>query len=72
MLWPMGLIGMCALTKEIPGIREIKAKNRACLLRGIVAATALEALRKHRDDPRVKETFERQKADLGFGLLLKK
>ncbi len=70
--WVMGVIGTRSISKEIPGIREIKAKNRLRIESGIVAVTALEALRKHRDDPVAKETFERHKADLGFGLLLKK
>jgi len=70
--WVMGLIGTRSISKEIPGIREIKAKNRERITRGIVAVTALEALRKHRDDTAAKEVFERHKADLGFGLLLKK
>jgi len=68
----MGLIGTRSLTKEIPGIREIKEKNRERIQQGIIAVTALEALRKNRDDAQAKETFERHKADLGFGLLLKK
>ena len=33
---------------------------------------ALEALRSNRDDESARRTFERAKADLGFGLLLKK
>jgi len=70
--WLMGLIGTRSVSKEIPGIREIKAKNRERIERGIVAVIALEALRQHRDDPVAKQTFERHKADLGFGLLLKK
>ncbi len=70
--WLMGLIGTRSITKEIPGIHEIKAKNRERIVRGIVAVNALEALRAHRDDAVAKETFERHKADLGFGLLLKK
>jgi cytochrome bd ubiquinol oxidase subunit I len=70
--WVMGLIGTRSISKEIPGIREIKAKNRLRIESGIIAVTALETLRKHRDDPVAKETFERHKADLGFGLLLKK
>ncbi|EWS61227.1 Cytochrome d ubiquinol oxidase subunit 1 [Methylibium sp. T29-B] len=70
--WVMGLIGTRSISKEIPGIREIKARNRQRIEGGIVAVTALEALRKHRDDVAAKETFERHKADLGFGLLLKK
>jgi len=70
--WVMGLIGTRSLTKEIPGIHEIKARNRQRIVRGIVAVTALEALRANRSDPQAKQTFEQYKADLGFGFLLKK
>ena len=70
--WVMGLIGTRSLTKEIPGIHEIKAKNRERIESGIHAVTALEALRKQPGDAVAKAEFERYKADLGFGLLLKK
>jgi cytochrome d ubiquinol oxidase subunit I len=70
--WLMGLIGTRSISKEIPGIHEIKAKNRERILRGVVAVTALEALRANRDDMVAKQVFEQHKADLGFGLLLKK
>ncbi|MDG0857018.1 cytochrome ubiquinol oxidase subunit I [Roseateles puraquae] len=68
----MGIIGTRSLSKEIPGIRDIKAKNRERIERGVQAVIALEALRKHRGDAAALEAFERHKADLGFGLLLKK
>ncbi len=70
--WVMGLIGTRSVSKQIPGIHDIKAKNRERIIRGIVAVNALETLRKHRKDPAALEIFERNKADLGFGLLLKK
>ena len=70
--WVMGLIGTRSISKEIPGIREIKEKNRERIINGIVAVVALETLRQHRDDPVAKQVFERHKADLGFGLLLRK
>jgi cytochrome d ubiquinol oxidase subunit I len=70
--WVMGLIGTRSISKEIPGIREIKARNRERILNGIVAVSALETLRKQRDDPVARQVFERHKADLGFGLLLRK
>ena len=70
--WVMGLIGTRSLTKEIPGIHQIKDKNRARILRGVQAVNALEALRANRDDSAAKLAFERYQADLGFGLLLKK
>lgn len=70
--WVMGLIGTRSINKEIPGIHEIKAKNRERILRGIVALNALDALRANRNDAPAKQVFEDNKAHLGFGLLLKK
>jgi cytochrome bd ubiquinol oxidase subunit I len=70
--WVMGLIGTRSLTKEIPGIHEIKAKNRERIENGIQAVTALEALRHNPADAAAKAAFEQSKVDLGFGLLLKK
>lgn len=70
--WVMGLIGTRSVSKQIPGIREIKAKNRERILNGITAVIALEALRQHREDSVARQTLERTQADLGFGLLLKK
>jgi cytochrome bd ubiquinol oxidase subunit I len=70
--WVMGLIGTRSLTKEIPGIHEIKEKNRERIENGIHAVTALEALRQNPQDVAAKAAFEQSKADLGFGLLLKK
>ena len=70
--WVMGLIGTRSLTQQIPGIHEIKAKNRERIVNGITAVTALETLRKNRDDVIAKRVLEATKGDLGFGLLLKK
>ena len=70
--WVLGLIGTRSLDGVIPGITEIKAKNRTRIESGVHAVAALEALRKNRGDTAAKATFERHKADLGFGLLLKK
>ncbi|HEY8904982.1 MAG TPA: cytochrome ubiquinol oxidase subunit I [Rhodoferax sp.] len=70
--WVMGIIGTRSLTKEIPGIHEIKAKNRERIVQGIHAVGALEALRANRNDAVAKVQFEKYKTDLGFGLLLRK
>ena len=72
MPWVMGLIGPRSVSKQIPGIHEIKAKNRVRILSGIQAVQALEALRKDPQDSAAKAVFEQHKADLGFGLLLRK
>lgn len=78
--WLMGLIGTRSVSKEIPGIHEIKAKNRERIQSGIQAVTALETLRRPKDDHSVsaadraaaEQTLREHQADLGFGLLLKK
>ena len=70
--WVMGLIGTRSASKQIPGIHEIKAKNRERIVNGITAVIALETLREHRDDPVARQVLEATKGDLGFGLLLKK
>ncbi len=68
----LGLIGTRSISQTLPGIREIKERNRERIEDGIKAVVALEQLRKNRDDPAARAEFEAHQADLGFGLLLKK
>lgn len=68
----LGLIGTRSLTREMPGIKEIKEKNRERIESGMKAVVAMERLRKNRNDWESRSTFDLHKADLGFGLLLKK
>jgi len=68
----MGIIGTRSVSKEIPGIAEIKEKNRHRIESGMIAVSAMEALRRDKNDAAAKAQFEEHKADLGFGLLLKK
>lgn len=68
----LGLIGTRSVTQTLPGIDEIKEKNRGRIERGIVAVGALERLRRDRNDKEALALFEAHKDDLGFGLLLKK
>ncbi|NDV12524.1 cytochrome ubiquinol oxidase subunit I [Crenobacter caeni] len=70
--WVMGIIGTRSLDKQIPGIHEIVEKNARRIESGIHAVKALEALRANRNDAAALAKFEAHKADLGFGLLLKK
>jgi len=70
--YALGLIGTRSLTKTMPGIKEIKARNRERIENGIHAVVALEQLRRNHDDKAALVQFEAHKADLGFGLLLKK
>ena len=68
----LGLIGTRSLSQTIPGINEIKEKNRARIASGMIAVKALEQLRKDKSNAEALATFNAHKADLGFGLLLKK
>jgi cytochrome d ubiquinol oxidase subunit I len=68
----LGLIGTRTLSQTIPGISEIKEKNRQRIASGIFAVKALEQLRKNKNNTDALTMFNLHKADLGFGLLLKK
>ena len=70
--WVMGLIGTRSVSKVIPGILEIKEKNRERIINGVQSVKLLEALRKNPADSDLKARFDEYKHDLGFGLLLKK
>jgi len=70
--WLMGLIGTRTLSQQIPGIHDIIAVNRARIVSGAQAVTALARLRQQRNDAMALARFDAHKADLGFGLLLKK
>jgi cytochrome d ubiquinol oxidase subunit I len=70
--WVMGLIGTRSADKTIPGIDELEQRIAARIERGITAVKALEALRKAPKDAQLLAQFNAVKADLGYGLLLKK
>lgn len=70
--WLMGLIGTRSLDQQIPGIKDIVAHNRERIVSGISAVKALEQLRQDQSNVVAKAVFEKHKADLGFGLLLRK
>ncbi len=70
--WVMGLIGTRSVSKEIPGIHDIMAANRARIVSGQQAVVALDKLRINRGDTAAQAQLKAHQADLGFGLLLKK
>jgi cytochrome d ubiquinol oxidase subunit I len=70
--WVMGIIGTRSLDQEMPGIREIVARNRERVEVGVEAVRLLEALRADPGNAELRQRFDAVKDDLGFGLLLKK
>ena len=67
----LGLIGTRSTDQAIPGIKQIKARNRERIISGMQAVEALERLRADRGDQEARSRFESHKADLGFGLLVR-
>jgi len=70
--WVMGLIGTRSVDREIPGIHQIKDRNRLRIVSGIEAARALAALRRDPADAGARTVFEQHQRDLGFGLLVRR
>lgn len=68
----MGIIGTRSLSQTIPGIDEIKEKNRERIMNGIPAVVALEQLRHDKNNTEAEATLKAHMQDLGFGLLLKR
>lgn len=67
----LGLIATRSTTEVLPGIREIREKNKERIISGVEALKALDAMRKNPNDAAAKETFEKHRGDMGYGLLVK-
>jgi cytochrome d ubiquinol oxidase subunit I len=70
--WLLGLIATRSTTGVVTGIRELKEEHLARIDRGVVAYAALQKLRGGDRSAETRAQFDTHKADLGFGLLLKK
>ena len=68
----LGLIGTRSVDKQVPGIDQIEKTTAQRIERGILAVKALEALRQDPKNADKLASFTEVKADLGYGLLLKK
>ena len=68
----LGLIATRSTSEVIPGIKEIREKNRQRIESGIQAVIALEGMRKNPQDEAARAAFKAHEKDLGYGLLVKK
>ncbi len=70
--WLFGLMGTRSLSQEIEGINPLVEKAVARIISGQRAVSLLESLRQDKDNMTLRQQFDEVKADLGYGLLLKK
>jgi cytochrome d ubiquinol oxidase subunit I len=68
----LGLIATRSTDKVLPGIDQLEVSIRQRIYSGVIAVDALGRMRKDRNDAAAGSLFAAHKADLGFGLLLKK
>jgi len=68
----LGLIGTRSLDKEVPGVANLIEKNVERIRDGIIAWTALRAIRAGDQSTKTRALFEAHQENLGHALLLKK
>jgi cytochrome d ubiquinol oxidase subunit I len=68
----LGLIATRSVDEQVTGIKELKLEYETRIRNGMQAYAALTRLKSGDTSPQARAEFDRYKADLGFGLLLKK
>jgi cytochrome d ubiquinol oxidase subunit I len=67
-----GLIATRSVDTPVTGIKDLKKDHEARIRNGMLAYAALQRLKSGDRSPEAKAEFNRLKADLGYGLLLKR
>ncbi len=70
--WILGLIATRSTDEPITGIKDFLVQNEQRIRKGMSAYALLQKLRNGQNDADTQMAFDKVKADLGFGLLLKK
>ena len=70
--WVGGLIMTRSVDKEVAGIEDLIAQHEVRVRSGMIAYENLVKLRAGDQSPEVVSVFDEHKADLGYGLLLKR
>ncbi|PPD20921.1 MAG: cytochrome d terminal oxidase subunit 1 [Methylomonas sp.] len=68
----LGLIATRSIDEEVTGIKELREHSVQRIRSGMQAYAGLQKLRTGDNSEATRELFSRHKADLGYGLLLKK
>ena len=72
MPYVLGLIATRSTDQQITGIKDLKKQHEARIRNGMLAYAALTRLKSGDKSPQARAEFDKLKADLGYGLLLKK
>jgi len=70
--WLMGLIATRSIDTPVTGIKDLKKEHEARIRSGMTAYAALQRIKGGDDSAAARAEFGRLKADLGYGLLLRK
>ncbi len=70
--WVGGLLITRSIDTPIPGIKDLIAENEVRIRNGMQAYALLQKLRQGERSDALVQAFEAKKADLGYGLLLKR
>ena len=70
--WVLGLIATRSVDEEVVGIKDLMASHETRIRNGMTAYQRLQVLRSGEFTEADKAAFEEVKADLGYGLLLKR
>ncbi|MES2935736.1 MAG: cytochrome ubiquinol oxidase subunit I [Pseudomonadota bacterium] len=68
----LGLIATRSTDQQVTGIKDLKAQHEVRIRNGMLAYAALSRLKSGDKSPEARAAFDLIKADLGYGLLLKK
>ncbi|MDD4915824.1 MAG: cytochrome ubiquinol oxidase subunit I [Methylococcales bacterium] len=68
----LGLIATRSIDEDVKGLKDLRSESLQRIKSGMVAYTDLQKLRGGDNSAETKQNFDSHKADLGYGLLLKK
>lgn len=70
--WALGIIATRSLDEQVLGLNDLRAQHVDRIRNGMKAYALLQKLRAGDTSEETKQAFDRIKADLGYGLLLKR